>query len=151
MILLQPGFFFARFDRNSFPKKWWNSFPKWWNSFPKTGKPIFLAIFTCFHLLNVINCVKKSQKFIHNYCFHKFSLAKILKFQQKVKNSVPNVKFPIKNVKTHFQKSKTHFQKAETHFHRILLEWTRVEFGQKKSLSNWTCNTGLLVLNPHYY
>ena len=34
---------------------------------------------------------------------------------------------------THFQKSKTHFQKAETHFHRILLEWTWVEFGQKKA------------------
>ena len=60
--------------------------------------------------------VLKSQKFIHNYCFHKFSLAKILKFQQKVKNSVLKVKFPIKNVKTHFQNAWNSFPKVQNSF-----------------------------------
>ena len=52
---------------------------------------------------------------------------------------------------THFQKSKTHFQKAETHFHRILLEWTWVEFGQKKACIDTIIRKLLILITKKFY
>ena len=48
-----------------------------------------------------------------NYCFYKFSHAKIWKFLQTVKNSVQNVKFPIKDIKTHIQNAWNAFPKVQ--------------------------------------
>ena len=66
-----PGFFFVRFGRNSFPPKWLNSFPKRWNSFPKqqnsfprTQRVTFLAIFTDFCIIYIKHWHKMCRKVI---------------------------------------------------------------------------------------
>merc|ERR1711974_89213 len=103
----------------------------------KTGKLIFMAIFTLFHLLNVNNCIKKAK--IHTCCFHILSHVKILKFPKKGKNSVQNVNFPIKKCKNSFPKCLELISKSP----KLISKSPKFISTRPKFISTGFCSSGL--------